>query len=157
LKNGNLLIEPERKHSRKDLFIMVLIGILFLATVELLYPILRPNRAYSVPFSNVFFFGMSTFLIIYVLSKKIYQIIEIDYDNNKLKIEYLTLFKNNCQKIILFDELEYEYKKIASRSGGNWTITIWQNDKKVFSLEEGDYGFEKEKIDLLVEKLKELE
>lgn len=136
---------------------MILIGILFLALAELLYPILKPNRAHLIPFTNGFFFGMSTILIFYVLSRKIYQRIQIDYKNNTLNIEYVTLFKNNCERIISFEELEYEYKKIASRSGGKWTLKIWKNDKNVFSLEEGDYGFYKEKIDLLVEKLRELE
>lgn len=96
-------------------------------------------------------------MIPYVFSRKIYQLIEIDYENQKLKFEYITLFKNDCEKNISFEELEYEYKKIASRSGGKWTLKIWQNNKKVFCLEERDFGFEKEKLDLLVEKLKELE
>jgi hypothetical protein len=157
LKNKNLLIEPERKHSRKDLFIMILIIISIFALAELLYPILKPNKSHSIPFTNGFFFVISLLMILYVFSRKIYQLIEIDYENQKLKFEYVTLFKNHCEKNISFEELEYEYKKIASRSGGKWTLKIWQNNKKVFCLEERDFGFEKEKLDLLVEKLKELE
>lgn len=156
LKKEKYLIEPQRKHSRRDLFVMIGIGILLIASAELLYPVLKPNRSHSILFSNGFFFAISTLLILYVLSRKIYQSIEIDYENDKLKIEYITLFKNNCERIISFEELEYEYKKIASRSGGKWTLKIWQNNKKVFYLEEYDFGFEKEKLDLLVEKLKEL-
>lgn len=153
----NYLIEPERKHSRQDLFITILVGILLFVLAELLYPILKPNRSHSNPFTNGFFFAISTLLISYVLSRKIYQLIEIDYENQKLKIEYITLFKNHCQTNVTFEELEYEYKKKASRSGGRWTLILWQNNKKVFCLEEGDFGFEKEKLDLLVEKLKQLE
>ena len=136
---------------------MILIVILFFALAELLYPILKPNRSNSIPFTNGFFFVISTLVILYVLSRKIYQFIEIDFENQKLKLEYITLFKNHCERIISFEELEYEYKRIASRSGGKWTLKIWQNNKKVFCLEEGDFGFQKEKLDLLVEKLKELE
>ena len=136
---------------------MILIIISFFALAELLYPILKPNKSHSVPFTNGFFFIMSALMIPYVFSRKIYQLIEIDYENQKLKFEYITLFKNHCEKNISFEELEYEYKKIASRSGGKWTLKIWQNNKKVFCLEERDFGFEKEKLDLLVEKLKELE
>ncbi|MNJ90801.1 hypothetical protein D3C87_84410 [compost metagenome] len=157
MKKENLLIEPERKHTRKDLLIMILIGILFFVSAELLYPILKPYRSHSAPFTNGFFFAISALLIIYVLSRKIYHLIEIDYENNKLKIEYITLFNNDCESIIPFGELEYEYKKVASRSGGKWSLKIWKNKKKVLNLDEGDYGFEKEKLDLLVEKLKELE
>lgn len=136
---------------------MIVIGIFFMALVELLYLVLKPNKSHSIPFSNGLFFAISTLLTLYVLSRKIYHQIEIDYENDRLKIEYITLFKSNCEYVISFEELEYEYKKIASRSGGKWNLRIWQNNKKVFSLEEGGYGFEKEKIDLLVEKLKELE
>ena len=136
---------------------MILIGIVFFVSAELLFPILRPNRSHSIPFTNGFFFGISIIYIVYVLSRKIYQIIEIDYRNNKLTIEFITLLKNNCESIVSFEELEYDYKKVASRSGGKWTLKIWKNNKKVLNLEEGDFGFEKEKIDLLVEKLKELE
>jgi hypothetical protein len=157
LNNKSLIIEPNRKHTRKDLFVMILIGIAFFVSAELLAPVLRQNLKNKIPFTDGFFFGISIIYIVYVLSRKIYQIIEIDYENNKLRIEYITSFKKDCENIIQFEELEYEYKKIASRSGGKWTLKIWKNNKKTFNLEEGDYGFEKENIDLLVEKLKELE
>jgi hypothetical protein len=157
VKKENLLIEPERKHSRKDLFKMILIGIFFFATAEFLYPILKPFKSHSAPFTNGFFIALSALLIIYFASRKIYHLIEIDYENNNLIIEYINLFNNDCKSIIPFQELEYEYKKIPSRSGGKWTFKIWKNNKKVLNLEEGNYGFEKEKLDLLLEKLKELD
>ena len=157
MKKENLLIEPDRKHTRKDLFIMILIVIFFFATAEFLYPILKPFKSHSALFTNGFFFTISGLVIIYFLSRKIYHLIEIDYENNKLKIEYINLFNNDCESIIPFDELEYEYKKVASRSGGKWTLKIWKKNKKVLNLEEGNYGFEKEKLDLLVDNLKELE
>jgi hypothetical protein len=157
VRKQNLVIEPDRKHSRKDLFIMILIGVFLFAAAEMLYPILKPFKSHSAPFTNGFFFVISALLIIYSLSRKIYHLIEIDYENNKLKIEYINLLKNECESIILFEELEYEYKKVASRSGGKWTLKIWKNNKKVLNLEEGDYGFGKEKLDLLVDNLKELE
>lgn len=109
---------------------MILIGISFFASAELLYPILKPYRSYSAPFTNGFFFAISVLLIIYVLSRKIYHLIEIDYENNKLKIEYINLLNNDCKSIIPFGELEYEYKKVASRSGGKWSLKIWKNKKK---------------------------
>lgn len=157
MEKENVLIEPDKKHSRKDLFKMIIIGIFFLATAEFLYPILKPLKSHSAPFTDGFFFTISALLIIYFASRKIYHLIEIDYENNKLKIEYINLFKNNFKIIIPFQELEYEYKKVASRSGDKWTLKIWKNNRKVFNLEEGNYGFEKEKLDLLLEKLKELE
>lgn len=157
MKNENLLIEPQRKRSRKDFFIATLVILLFLASIELLYPILKPNRSHSIPFTNGIFFVMSAVYITVALSGKIYQKIQIDYKNNKFIIGYITLFKNNCETIIPFEELEYEYKKIATKYGEKWTLKIWKNDKKVFSLEEGAYGFHKEKIDLLVEKFEEIE
>lgn len=157
MEKESLLIEPKRKHSRKDLFIMMLIGILFFASAELLFPILRPNRSHSIPFTNGFFFGISILFILYILSRKIYQLIELNYEKEELKIEYDTLFKSNCKIIIPFEKLEYEYKLIASRIGGKWTLSIWNDNKKVFTLEKSEYGFEKEKLDLIAEKLKELE
>jgi len=128
-----------------------------LASAELLYPILKPNRSHSIPFTNGIFFIVSAVYISVALSEKIYQKIQIDYENNKLIIGYITLFKNNCETIIPFEELEYGYEKIATKNGEKWTLQIWKKDKKVFSLEEGDYGFHKEKIDLLVEKFEEIE
>ncbi|MDN3677314.1 hypothetical protein QWY90_08295 [Flavobacterium paronense] len=157
LNNENIIIEPNRKHTRKDLFFMILIGIAFFVSAEFLAPVLRHNLRNKIPFADGFFFGISIIYIVYVLSRKIYQKIEIDYENNRLRIEYITLLKKDCENIIPFEELEYEYKKIASRSGGKWTLRIWKNNKKKLNLEERDYGFEKENIDLLVEKLKELE
>ncbi len=157
MKNENLLIEPERKRSRKDFFIATLFLLLILASAELLYPILKPNRSHSIPFTNGIFFIVSAVYITVALSEKIYQKIQIDYENNKLIIGYITLFKNNCETIIPFEELEYGYEKIATKNGEKWTLQIWKKDKKVFSLEEGDYGFHKEKIDLLVEKFEEIE
>lgn len=153
----NLFIEPERKYSRRDLFITILIAILMLVLAELLYSIVKPNRSHIILFTNFFFFSISILLILYILSLKIYQLIEIDYENEKLKIKYITLFKDHCEMIIPFEELEYEYKKIASRNGVKWTLKIRQNNKKVFCIKEYNFGFEKEKLDLLVEKLKELE
>ncbi len=128
-----------------------------MASAELLYPILKPNRSHSIPFTNGIFFIVSAVYISVALSEKIYQKIQIDYENNKLIIGYITLFKNNCETIIPFEELEYGYEKIATKNGEKWTLQIWKKDKKVFSLEEGDYGFHKEKIDLLVEKFEEIE
>jgi hypothetical protein len=37
------------------------------------------------------------------------------------------------------------------------TLNIWYNDKNVFTLAEGDSGFDKEILDMIAEKLKELE
>lgn len=136
---------------------MIIIGITFLISAELLLPILRPYRSHSLPFSNGFFFGMSFLMIIYVLSRKVYQYIKIDYEKNTVEISYITLFKNNCITVIDFEKLEYNYKKIASRTGGKWKLKLWKDNKCVMNLEENDYGFEKEKLDLIVEKLKELE
>ena len=157
MQNENLLIEPQRKRSRKDFFIATLVVLLFWASIELLYPILKPNRSHSIPFTNGFFFVISAVYVTFALSRKIYQKIQIDYENNKLIIGYITLFKNNCETIIPFEELEYGYEKIATKNGEKWTLQIWKKDKKVFSLEEGAYGFHKEKIDLLVEKFEEIE
>jgi hypothetical protein len=156
LNNENLIIEPSRKYSRNDSFVSILIGLVGFAFMELLSPYLIKNSSNKIPFTNSLFFAISTIYIVYVLSRKIYQIIEIDYKNNNLKIKYLTLFRKNCETNISFEELKYEYKKIASKFGGKWTLIIWKSDKKILNLEQGYYGFEKEKIDFLVEKLKEL-
>lgn len=147
MKKENLLIEPERKHTRKDLYGMILMGILIMAFIEIFH---------STPFTNFFFYGILLIMVILILTRNIYQKFEIDYLNSRVNIEYITLFKSNCERMVPFDELHYEYRKIASRSGAKWTLKLWQNDKKVLSLVEGDWGFNKEKIDLLVEKLEEL-
>jgi hypothetical protein len=74
-----------------------------------------------------------------------------------LTIKYLILFKNNCEKNISFKELEYNYKKTTSRSGGKWTLSLWQNNKRIATVKEDEYGFSKDKLDFLVEKLSELD
>ena len=102
MKKENLLIEPERKHSRKDLFKMILIGIFFFATAEFLYQILKPFKSHSAPFTDGFFFTISALLIIYFASRKIYHLIEIDYENNNLIIEYINLFKLASRNVIFF-------------------------------------------------------
>lgn len=70
---------------------------------------------------------------------------------------YITLFKNNCQLVIPFENLEYNYSLILAKTTKTWTLNIWYNDKNVFTLEEGDSGFDKEALDMIAEKLKELE
>ncbi len=157
MKTENLLIEPTRKHSRKDLFLIIVIGILFFVSAELLFPILRPTRSYSLPFSNGFFLGISILMVIYVLSRRVYQSIELNHEKKLLKINYITFLKNDCQVAIPFEKLEYEYKIKPSRTGGKWVLRFWNENKRVFSIAAGDFGFEKEKLDLIVEKVKELE
>ncbi len=59
--------------------------------------------------------------------------------------------------VVPFENLEYNYSLIRSKTTKTWTLNIWYNDKNVFTLAEGDSGFDKEILDMIAEKLKELE
>ena len=157
MKKENLLIQPTEKRSFKDSFVMIGCGLLFLASAELITPFLNPTKIYPKPFTGSVFWIMSLVLIVYVLSKKIYQVIEFDYEKETFTATYTTLFKNNCQLVVPFENLEYNYSLILARTTKIWTLNIWYNDKNVFTLEESNSGFDKEILDMIVEKLKELE
>jgi hypothetical protein len=72
------LIEPTKKHSRKNLFSSILIAVAMLAFTEIAYPILKPFRTHHIPFADGFFWVISFIVIIYFLSRKIYQSIEVN-------------------------------------------------------------------------------
>jgi hypothetical protein len=53
--------------------------------------------------------------------------------------------------------LKYEYKAKPSRTGRKVVLSIWNSNKKVFSIENEEWGFDKEKLDFIAEKLKDLQ
>lgn len=157
MQKENLLIQPTEKRSFKDSFVRMWYILLFAAFAELIFPIFETKRNYHAPFSGSFFWVVLMLLIVAVLSQKIYQVIEFDYEKEAFVATYITLFKNNCQLVIPFENLEYNYSLILAKTTKTWTLNIWYNDKNVFTLEEGDSGFDKEALDMIAEKLKELE
>jgi hypothetical protein len=157
LKKENLIIHPTKKQSFKDSFVKIWYALLFFAFAELITPFLNPTKNYPTPFTGYTFGLISIVLIVYVLSQKIYQVIEIDYEKETFTVRYITLFKNDCQIVIPFEQLEYNYSLIISKTSKTWTLNIWHNDKNVFTLQDGDSGFDKEILDMIAEKLKELE
>jgi hypothetical protein len=157
MQKENLLIRPTEKRSFKDSFVRIWYGLLFLASAELITPFLNPTKNYPKPFTGSVFWIMSLVLIVYVLSQKIYQVIEFDYEKEAFVATYITLFKNNCQLVVPFEKLEYNYSLILAKTTKIWTLNIWYNDKNVLTLAEGDSGFDKEILDMIAEKLKELE
>jgi hypothetical protein len=157
MKKENLLIHPTEKRSFKDSFVMIWYALLFFAFAELIFPIFETKRNYHAPFSGSFFWVMLMLVIVVVLSQKIYQVIEFDYEKETFVATYTTLFKNNCQMVVPFEKLAYNYSLIIAKTTKIWTLNIWYNDKNVFTLAEGDSGFDKETLDMIAEKLKELE
>ncbi len=157
MQKENLLIHPTEKRSFKDSFVMMWYALIILAFIELLLPTYEHRRFYYAPFSGSFFWVILMLLIVAVLSQKIYQVIEFDYEKEAFVATYTTLFKNNCQMVVPFENLEYNYSLILAKTTKIWTLNIWYNDKNVFTLAEGDSGFDKEILDIIAEKLKELE
>ena len=157
MEKNKHLITPKRKHSRTDLLISTLGFILFLAFVELISPIIRPNRSASILFLNAGFIGLSIFAIVYFLSRNIYQEFEIDFIKKLFIIRYKNLIKNKGEKAISFIDLKYNYKQVAGfRTGVYWALSIIENDRTVVTLKDGDYGFSKDKFDVIVDNFNKL-
>ena len=125
-------------------YLLVLYFVLFV--VYILYPLRHPHK--STEDNLISFLGISVLLTIILLSQRIYESFEFDHSNNKLVINYLTLFRRK-QKQIPYNSLTFDYSKVPSRTGRKRRLKILENGKKVANIESNDFGISLETLNEL--------
>ena len=156
MKN-NLIFSPKKGSTRIEYLEMTFGIIGFLIIISLIGPILKPKTFNESSSNHAFFIVMGSIYMIFNLTRKIYNSVEINYEKKEVEILYLTLFKNNCKINIPFEKLKFEYKTHISGTTKKWTLKMWSVNKLVFKIKQGDNGFKKEKLDEIFEHLSKIE
>jgi len=150
LKKQNQQIKPFfvsiNKPSRLNYlkYLPILYFILFTAYV--LYPLRHPLK--SSENTIIWFIVIGVMMTIFLLSQRIYESFEFDHPNQKLVINYLTIFKR-IQRPIPYNSLTFDYSKVPSRTGGKRRLKILENGKKVANIESNDFGISLETLNEL--------
>ena len=96
-------------------------------------------------------------LLIWTLTSKIVKQVQLDYKKQIFTALYLTVFSDKNELIIPFHLLSFKFDKEPTRhQPKKWTLRIYNNKMKVFSIETNRNGFSQATIEDLVKHLNEI-
>jgi hypothetical protein len=81
-------------------------------------------------------------LLIWVLTSIIVKQIQLDYQQQKFTVHYMTVFTDNKTLIVPFRSLTFSFDKEPTKhQPKKWTLRVFKDNRKVFSIETNQYGF----------------
>ena len=140
------------KHFRTQL-----VTLLILICLIPIAPYIRRN--FGGEDKNFAFKWVLIVIILVILPNIVYKFIEtiqFDYTSKCLKVIYYILFFIKKKRVIKFNSILYKHKTIVSNLNKKDSITILENNKKCFTILEGEDGWNREKIEDIKKHLEQI-
>ena len=101
--------------------------------------------------------GIGCMFLIWTLTTKIITQLQLDVTNQKFIIFYLTVFSSDEKIEVPLESLSLKFEKNFARyQHDRWTLTFFNNTKKVLSIDTSKNGFTKESLEDLVKQIESI-